>query len=192
MSPNKKVTKEVGLRGAECRTAARQSRPLKNPPAALGKRLLFYLFFFQVCQKRQIVLAFRQAQSDTTHGSHQVRAGKGLGRAALLAGASNSAPPRSASLLPFLPKQERKAPGRGQGAPGLRKIEKIVPPLAISGGNIQRFCHYMLLRLKGRCGGEHSQKCHRAGVKTCPYRCARRISISSLEGFWSGSKRKRH
>ena len=35
------------------------------------------------------------------------------------AGARHSAPPRSASLLPFLPKQERKAPGRGRGAPGL-------------------------------------------------------------------------
>ena len=134
MSPNKKVTKEIGLRGAECRAPARQSRPLKNPPAALGKRLLFYLFFFQVCQKRKIVLAFRQAQSDTTLGSHQVRAGRSPGRAALLAGASNSAPPRSASLLPFLLKQERKAPGRGRGAPGLWKKEKTVPPLAMSGG----------------------------------------------------------
>ena len=33
LSPNKKVTKEVGLRGAECRAPARQSRPLKNPQA---------------------------------------------------------------------------------------------------------------------------------------------------------------
>ncbi len=29
----KKVTKEADLRGAECRAPARQSRPLKNPPA---------------------------------------------------------------------------------------------------------------------------------------------------------------
>ena len=45
LSPNKKVTKEVGLRGVECRAPARQSHPLKNPPAAFGKILPFYLFF---------------------------------------------------------------------------------------------------------------------------------------------------
>ena len=50
LSPNKKVTKEVGLRGAACRAAARQSRPLKNPPAALGEILPFYLFSFQMCK----------------------------------------------------------------------------------------------------------------------------------------------
>ena len=54
LSPNKKVTKEVGLRGAECRAAARQSRPLKNPPAALGEILPFHLFpFYFRCAKNQ-------------------------------------------------------------------------------------------------------------------------------------------
>ena len=33
LSPNKKVTKEVGLKGAECRAPARQRRPFKNTPS---------------------------------------------------------------------------------------------------------------------------------------------------------------
>ena len=36
LSLNKKVTKEVSLRGVVCRAPARQSHPLKNPLAALG------------------------------------------------------------------------------------------------------------------------------------------------------------
>ena len=47
---------------------------------------------------------------------NEMRARRGPGRAALRAGAINSAPPRSASLPSFLPKQERRSPGRGQGA----------------------------------------------------------------------------
>ena len=39
---NKKVTKEIDLRGVECRAPARQSHPLKIPRRALGQ-----------CRKRQ-------------------------------------------------------------------------------------------------------------------------------------------